>query len=135
MQKVLPIIVGIILIGVGVFFYVSHENLIKKCTVEAEAVVVDMKEELDTDSTSSMYIYYPIIEYTANDKNMKVTMKDGSSNPKYSVGDKLTILYNPDKENEYVIKGESSISIISIVFAGMGLLVTIAGIAALVKKN
>lgn len=134
MKKILPFIVGIVFIGVGVFMFIKNENLVKKCTVEVEATVVDMREEFSADSDGSSYIYYPILEYRTSENNLRVKMDYGYSHPKYSVGDKVTILYNPQKESEFIIKGERASSVFSIVFTILGLLITGLGTVGLLKK-
>lgn len=135
MQRFIALIVGIIFLGVGIFMYVRNNNLQKVCTKEAEATVVDMKEELNTDSDSTSYLYYPIIEYTAGEETVRVTMDKGSSTPPYAINSKITILYNPDKIKEFIVKGEKSTGIISIVMMGLGVLVTGFGIYTALKKE
>ena len=63
MQRFIVVIVGVIFLAVGGFMYFKNANLVKNCTVEAVATVVDMKQDLSTDDTTTSYIYYPIIEY------------------------------------------------------------------------
>lgn len=135
MQKVLPLIIGIIFIGVGIFMFISNNNLVKKCTEEVEAIVVDMKKEFSSDDDGDMYTYYPIIEYKVGEDTIKSTMSKGSSNPEYKLGDKVTILYNPNNTKEFIIKGDKSSGIFSFVFMGLGALVTVFGIAMLFKKE
>ena len=135
MQKFLVLIIGVIFLGVGGFLYFKNQNLIKNCTVETEATVVDMKQELSTDSDTTLYMYYPIIEYTVNGNTVRLTMDSGSNTPQYSINDKITILYNPNKTKEYIIKGDQSSNIFSIVFAGLGLIITGYGIVVALKKE
>ena len=135
MQKVLPLIVGIIFIGVGIFMYISNNNLVKKCTEEVEAVVVDMKEDFSSDDDGDIYTYYPIIEYRVDEETIKSTMSKGSSNPEYKLGDKVTILYNPNNTKEFIIKGDKSSGIFSFVFMGLGVLVTVFGVITLFRKE
>ena len=135
MQKFMGIIIGVIFIAVGAFMYFKNNNLIKNCTVETEAVVVDYKEELETDSDSSTYIYYPVIEYTVGEKTITATMDKGSSTLDYKFNDKIAILYNPKKTDEFIVKGDKSPVIFSIVFMALGLIVTIFGIKQAIKSN
>ena len=79
MQKFVAAIVGIIFVAVGIFMCVRNNNLIKNCTVEAEAVVVDMEEEISTDSDGSMYLYYPVVEYKVGEETIRTKMK--TNNP------------------------------------------------------
>lgn len=135
MQRFLGIIVGILFLVVGVFMYFKNNNLIKNCTVEAIATVVDMKQELDTDSNDTTYLYYPIIEYKAGENTVRVTMDSGSSTPRYNINDKITVLYNPNNTKEFIVKGEKGSNIFSIVFMVLGAIVTVFGIKVAIKKN
>lgn len=134
MQRFLGIIFGILFIGVGIFMYFKNNNLVKNCTVEAIATVVDMKQELSTDSDGSSYLYYPIIEYKAGENTVRVTMDSGSSTPRYNINDKITVLYNPNNTKEFIVKGEKTSNIFSIVFIILGVIVTGFGIKMAIKK-
>ncbi|MBQ8892613.1 MAG: DUF3592 domain-containing protein [Bacilli bacterium] len=135
MQRFMGIILGVLFLGIGIFLYFKTNNLVKNCTVETEAVVVGMKQEDSTDDVGTSYVYYPIIEYDADGKAIRVTMDKGSSNPTYNVGDKLTILYNPNKTNEFIVKGDMSSNIFTILLIAMGVFVTGYGIKVAVKKD
>ena len=135
MQKPLIILVGIIFLGVGCFMFFKNSNLQKVCTEETEATVVDIKEEMNTDENGLSYMYYPVIEYDANGEKIRVTMSSGSSTPQYNKNDKVSVLYNPNNVNEYIVKGEKTTGIMSIVFMVLGVLVTGYGIFVLIKKD
>ncbi|MBP3765678.1 MAG: DUF3592 domain-containing protein [Bacilli bacterium] len=136
MQKFGCLIVGIIFIIVGAVLFIKNDYLTKNCTEETIATVVDMHEELDTTSDDvTRYLYYPIIEYFASGKKVEVKMDSASSTPAYRIGEKVTILYNPKKTNEFIIKGDKMSNIFSIGFMGLGVVVTIFGIVLLVKKE
>lgn len=134
-QKILVLVVGIIFIGVGIFMFIQHKNLVKNCTEEVKAVVVDMKEEFSSDDDEGRYIYYPIIEYKVGENNVRTTMSKGSSNPEYKLNDKVNILYNPNNTKEFIVKGDKSSNIFSIIFIGLGVLVAGYGAFVLIKKN
>lgn len=136
MKKYTVLLVGILFIGVSAFLYFRNEHLVKSCTMEAEATVVDMDQELNTDSdTVSNYMYYPIVEYKAGENTVRAKMDSGSSTPEYELGTKITILYNPNKTNEFIVKGEKTMGILSIVFAVIGLGVTVYGIKEAVSPK
>lgn len=135
MQKFIVVIVGVVFLALGVFMYIRNNNLVKNCTVETEAIVVDMKQELNTDSDGSTYLYSPILEYKVGEDTIRVTMDKSSSTPAYNIDEKLTILYNPNKVKEFIVKGEKSSSIFSIVFMALGVFVTGYGITVALKKD
>ena len=135
MKRFIVVIVGIIFLAISGFMYFKNKNLVKNCTVEATATVVDMKQEFNTDSDSSSYIYYPILEYKANDNTVRVTMDSGSSTPAYDINTKLTILYNPNKTKEFIVKGDNTSNIYSIILGVIGILLTGYGIKVAIKKE
>ena len=136
MQRFLLLIVGILFLGISGFLYFRNQNLVKNCTVDAKATVVDMKQELSTDSDdTSSYLYYPIIEYQAGEKLIRATMDSGSSTPAYEIDEKITILYNPNKTKEFIVKGEHSSNIFSIIFLVIGVFITGYGITVAFKKE
>lgn len=135
MKKFVPLIVGLVFVGVGIFMYSNNQRLAKVCTVETEAVVVDMKEELQSDSDVTGYIYYPIVEYRAGDEKIETTMSMGSSTPAYRIGERIDILYNPDKVTEFIVKDDKSSNILSYILIGAGILVTVLGVVTLFKKE
>lgn len=136
MQKFGCLIVGVIFIIVGAFLFIKNDYLTKNCTEETTATVVDMHEELDTTSDNvTRYLYYPIIEYMAHGKKVEAKMDNGSSTPAYRIGEKVTILYNPNKTSEFIVKGDKMSNIFSIGFMCLGVLITIYGIIMLIKKE
>lgn len=135
MKRFLVLIFGLIFLGIGVFIYIRNTNLIKNCTEEATATVVDMKQEFSTDSDSTTYMYYPIIEYNVGNDTIRVTMGNGSSIPTYQINEKITILYNPSKTKEFIVKGDKTSNIFSIVFMALGVFITGYGIKEAIKKE
>ena len=134
MKKFGAIIVGVIFIAVGAFLYFNNQRLTKVCTVETTAIVVDMKEDYQIDEGVTRYTYYPIIEYSVDGRKMEQTMSSGSSTPAYRIGETITILYNPDKTTEFIVKGDKTSNILSIVFMALGGLLIVLGIVNLFKK-
>ena len=135
-QKLIALLIGIIFIGVGVFMYFKNDELQKVCTEEATATVIDMKEEINTDTDSiTDYLYYPILEFNDGNKDVQVKSPTGSSSPAYNINDKIEILYNPNNSKEFIIKGDKSSNIFSIVFACLGLIISGYSIFTFIKKN
>ena len=134
MQKFAPLIVGIIFIAVGCFLFYRNGELKRNCTKEATATVIEVKEQLNTDTDNIDYYYYPILEFSVDGKEVQVKM-DGSSTPTYSVNDKVEILYNPNNTKEFLVKGDKTGNIFSIVFVCLGAIVSCIGIYSLIKKD
>lgn len=133
MRRFVIAIIGLLFLGAGIFLFVKDRNMTRDCTAEAEATVVDMEAELSTESDG--FLYYPIIEYKAGETTVRERLSRGSGSPAYDVGDKITVLYNPDDADEFIVKGEKTSSVFSIVFMVLGLLVTGYGVKEALKKE
>lgn len=95
-----------ILIIIGICIFVYQNLKINRCTQEVSGSVLEVKEEHTTDDDGNRkYTYTPIIGYTVNGKLIE-KRGHSSSYQKYRRGEKLTIMYNPDKVEEFVIKGD-----------------------------
>ena len=135
MKRFVVLIIGLIFLGVGIYMYFENQRLVRVCTVERVATVVEMEKEESTDSDGySSTIYYPVIEYEVNNDTQYARMRTGSSNPEYKIGDKVTILYNPDQSNEILVKGEKTLDIFTIIFLVAGLGITIYGIKVAISN-
>ncbi|MBR0059938.1 MAG: DUF3592 domain-containing protein [Selenomonadaceae bacterium] len=132
-KKFVPAILGVVLIGVGVFSYFRAGELVKVCTEKAVATVVDMREDIDTSSDEMRYMYYPIVSYEADGRTIEKELGSGSNTPTYRINDKIDILYNPAKVEEFIVAGENQ-NITWIIFGGVGILLLGAGIYTIVKK-
>ena len=129
MRKIFVILFGIIFAGIGIFLLINGNELKKRCTAETVGTVVEIVREESTDSDGDMeYTYYPIIEYKAGDSVINRKSSAGSSSSKYNVNDKVDILYNPNKAEEFIIKGDNSSNILGIIFIVVGIIVAIFGV-------
>lgn len=133
-KKFLPLVLGVILIGVGAFFYFRNSELARVCTEPSTATVVNMREDfVSTDGEGIRYVYYPVVQYTAGDQTITEELGTSSNPPAYNINDTIEILYNPDKLNEFMVAGENSY-IITIIMGALGAVFLVAGIYVLVKK-
>ena len=132
-KKFIPAILGVVLIGVVIFSYFRAGELVKVCTEKAVATVVDMREDIDTSSDEMRYVYYPIVNYEADGRTVEKELGSWSNTPAYRINDKIDILYNPAKVEEFIVAGENQ-NITWIIFGGVGILLLGAGIYTIVKK-
>lgn len=132
-KKFIPIILGLILIGVGVFFYFRSGDLAKKCTEKATATVVDMREDFDTTGQEVRYMYYPIVEYEVNGQKITKELSSGENTPAYRINEKIDILYNPNNTEEFIVAGENQ-NITWIILGGIGVLFLVIGVFLAIKK-
>ena len=145
MKKILVVLIGLAFVGVGIFILVNGNAKIKRCTEKTIGTVVDIKEEWTTDSDGDdTYKYYPVIMYQAGGKTItkqsstgtssssKLSIGGGitfsSSESKYKINDKITILYNPNNAEEFIIEGEQNEGfIMGIIFIVLGAITAIFG--------
>lgn len=129
MRKIGVILFGLLFVAIGVYLLISGNAKAKRCTEAAVGTVVGIDQEEYTDEDGNFrYTYYPVIEYKAGEKTISKKSSDGSNQSKYKIGDKLDILYNPNKVEEFIIKGDNGSNIIGIVFIALGAIAAIAGV-------
>ncbi len=134
-NKFIALLIGVVLIGVGIFTYFRNNELAKVCTEKTTATVVSMREDYEfaTDSEGARYVYYPVIEYQAGGSTVRGEITNGSNPPIYSVNDTIEIFYNPNKTSEFIVVGENQ-SIFWIVLCGIGVVFIGVGIFLFIKK-
>lgn len=101
------IIIGAVFWVAGLIVFISDYLKVKRCTGEAEAVILDVKEEVhwrgNTHGSRRKIYYYPIIEFSTPDKTVRVSVNSKGYHPDtYIKGEKLKIQYNP--QNPYDVK-------------------------------
>ena len=113
MQAVL-IIIAVICFAIAVMSIRKNANLNKHCTAEVEGVIADVIVETDTGVDSdggeiTTTSYTPVYEYTVNGetKRMRGQFSD-TGKTKHKAGTQVTVLYNPDNPDEYMIKGSTT---------------------------
>ena len=129
MKKFWIIIFWIIFLAIGIVIFKTGRNKIQRCTQETIGTVVDFEESTSTDDNGDLdYTYYPIVRYNAGERTITNKSNTGSGSPKYSINEEINEFYNPDKVEEYVIKGDNTTDFIGIIFIVMGAAVSIIGI-------
>ena len=109
----IAIIVGIVFGIMGVIIFISEYSEMKRCTCEAEAVVMAVKEEVQLHRSGRMHYqtyYYPIIEFTAQDRLIRAEPRLKAYTPDfYQPGKQLKILYNPKNPYDLMLEGKNSL--------------------------
>lgn len=106
MKKVLLIIIGAIAMGWGVALIIGDVNLRGGATVKTMATVVSVATENQFTEKGRITTYYPVLGYVMNGREVNSKSSQGYKNEKYSIGDDLLILYNPNNlEKCYIITG------------------------------
>ena len=126
------IIVGVIFIIIGIVAMYLGTGLTKRCTEETIGTVVEMAYKEDYVDGYSI-IYYPVIEYQAGDTTVKQMSNTGQYPPKYKVGDQITIYYNSDNVQEFLIKGDASANLGGILAVVLGTIAVVIGLFGSIK--
>ena len=138
-NKIAIILFGLVFAAVGMFMITKGNEKAQKCIEETSGVVVEVigeeSEKRDSGGNYSITVtYFPVIEYiTKDNRTIKKRYSTGTgSYGKYIEGDEIDILYDPNNEENYLIKGDNSFKIMGYIFTGIGVLVAVLGI---VKKE
>ncbi|MCC3774238.1 DUF3592 domain-containing protein [Streptomyces sp. UNOB3_S3] len=109
----LGLVVGLILAGVSVSFSSDAQR--------ARGTVVALERREDA--------AYPVVEFTpANGATRKFRDSAGSNPPSYEVGEQVGVLYRPGSPGDARIDGFPSLWGTPLIFGGVGLVFTVAGI-------
>jgi len=137
MKRILIILGGLLLVVAGAYILLNGSKEEKKCTKEVTATVVDVDVSSRRRSNGTRRkTYYPVIEYTAG--NTKVTKKSSfstSKKNKYTIGSKITIRYNPNNVESFVIKGEHGTLKTGIVMILAGAVISFGGFKTKAKEE
>lgn len=128
--------IGIVFIIAGISAIVMSKNYEKRCTVETVGTVIEIIEDISTDSDGNeTHSYYPVIEYKVGERIISKKSNTGSNSFKYHVNDKIAILYNSDKIDEYIIKGDKTAVLLGVIFIVLGFVAVIVGIKIMALIN
>ncbi len=108
-----------LIIGIGMLLFVLFVVLpamthnAKVCTLEVEAIVIDNKSDLKSDSDyGQSYRYNQVVEYVVEDKKIQTTIHNLTSDP-VPEGTKITLWVDP--ENPYIYTNNRDIKPITII--------------------
>ena len=127
MKRVLVVLGGLIFVAIGIWIIKFEIDKTKRCTEETIGIVVKNIEKTEVEDNKIKYMYYPVIKYKANGKTITKTSNAGTGHERYSANEKVNILYNPKNIEEFIIKGDSTINFVGIVFVIVGGIFAIAG--------
>ena len=94
--------VFVLLIG-GWLFYLAIRHMLK-CKVETEGTIVSVERKHMNKKNN----FYPVVEFLADGKTITKTADISSRlSTKFKTGSTLTVRYNENDPEEFVIKGKS----------------------------
>lgn len=116
-----------ILCGLGLIFLLIFIGILsstkkkrQRCTSKALGTIKDLVKRSAT--TPRYGNYHPVIEYQLpSGEIMTVESNFGSSPPKYSIGQEVYILYDPNKPDYFYIADDNTAKILVTVFGSIGI--------------
>ncbi len=115
MQKNNHLVAAGILLGMGVIFTVVaafiffQGYMLERDGIQAEGTVIDLAESRDEDGTS----YAPVIRFqTQGGREFEFKSNYYSSPPQYKVGQKVTVIYPPERPGEAQVKGAGNLLVL-----------------------
>ena len=105
-------IIAVAFIIGGLYLLYSMISRSRKCTAETVGTVIGRESKRHRSGSKghrrTSVDYYPVVEFEANGQNISGTADISASNPnKYADGTTLTVRYNPEDPQEFIIKNKS----------------------------
>lgn len=134
-------------IALGVLFAVLavRASVVGDSRPTVEGTVVGNHEEydrdIDDDPGDRHPTYYPVIDYVVDGKTYNLTSSTGSYPAKYSVGDKVTISYEPANPIDAEIAGSAFWVFVflaigfTVIMGGLGAILLIIGVRNLKREH
>ncbi|MDE6784347.1 MAG: DUF3592 domain-containing protein [Ruminococcus sp.] len=129
------IIFAIIFMSVGIttLFYPKIKE--KKCSETVTAEVIDNSAESFTSGRSGRHhrhtstVYRPTFSFTYEGNEYIVESKTASNPPAFHKGEIVELRINPDNPTDFYAPSDKTTKLIGIIFAGIGAVFLIIGIA------
>ncbi|MFQ5644863.1 MAG: DUF3592 domain-containing protein, partial [Thiogranum sp.] len=130
------LVVGLGLFAGGVFLAQKRQAFLA-VAVGAEGTIVDFVRRTSTSDGKTTTTYHPKVRYTPTGYDTPVTFEHelGSSNPSYSRGEQVRILYTPDHPDDAIIDEGWMNWMASILTLSIGLVFTLVGAAVFRKRK
>lgn len=124
LKGILLLLIGICLLGVGLYFLREQLEFISN-SVETAGIV----EEVSTHRSKGTTRYLPIVGYTVGGESYRVNGKaSSSSSHDYEVGDAVRVRYEKNDPASAKLVSFSDMWLVSTLMLGLGSLFTIIGI-------
>lgn len=118
----------------------KHKSLVSNCTEKTigEVVRIERREETSTETDEDGQTrevinisYYPVFEYIAYESSIQQVSSTGTGRPRFSQGQKVTIMYNPADTKQFYVLEDKAAKNFGIYFMVFGLVVVLIGIILL----
>ncbi len=123
--------IGILFATVGITTGLNNHSFVKKA-ISTQGIVINNLH----DSTKSSNSYYPLVKFTTRTGETVVfESKVGSSSPEYTKGERVEILYHPQKPNAAMINTWIHLWFFPMILSGTGSLAVFIGASLLATRE
>jgi hypothetical protein len=128
-ELLIPIFIGVVLIWLSIKIQAKYKQLLNSGE-RSEGIVFDLERSKNSDSIAQ----YPIIRFLTK-KEVWITKRVdlGISFSTYKQGDKVNVIYNPEKPEEFMVESKWQM-IASQVLLAFGIISLIVGIILFVRE-
>jgi hypothetical protein len=128
-ELLIPIFIGLVLIWLSIKIRAKYKQLLNSGE-RSEGIVFDLEKSKNSDSNAQ----YPIIRFLTK-KEVWITKRVdlGISFSTYEQGDKVSVIYNPKKPEEFMLESKWQM-IASQVLLALGIISLVIGIILFVRN-
>jgi len=126
------LLVGIVFLTVGIIMLTKQLKSKKHNTATASATVVAYEEQVSHDADTGRSVsYFPVMRYWAGGIWQEKRSDVGRGRKLYEIGQVLDVLYDPEHPENFIIAGDKSTAIVSVVIIIVGLGVCVLSLFAI----
>jgi len=90
---------------IGAFFMYKDTNEFIANSIETKGTVVQLLESRSSKSSNKSIMYTPVVQFiNTKGKQMEFSSSTSSNPPKYSINEKVVVIYIPESPNKAKIK-------------------------------
>ena len=125
-------LVGVTFLAVGIGFAIHQTQLKNRCTLEVNAIISDERHEDDDGHVSYSTVYTPVYSYNVDGQLYTTHSNTYSSNTRYRRGQTIQIFCDPDDPETFYAPNDTTNTILTVVFCGLGGLFAIIAIVLII---
>ncbi len=116
------LLIGLAFLAAGILLIVKQLKSMKNNTASVMAKVSGYHTEMRHDSDGrNTVVYYPVMRYYASGKWYEKKSSVGRGSQKYGIGERVELLYDPQRPEEFIIAGDKAMLILGIIAALLGI--------------
>jgi len=112
--------IGLIMAGSGALWLWRGNKLKRACSAQVEGTVSHLEKRVSSSKGKQRTRYYPEFTYSVKGVEYIKHSSWGGGPEKFSVGQRVTIFYDPADPQRYYVKGESDGIAIQVMLIGFG---------------